>query len=134
LRDSPDKLLAGFFQGLPLHQGLISWNNRAVHALGRNGKNSGASAMAPNPQLEPRPKAAPRNRDLAHRSSQDVNGPLIAILAIIAFAFVLSLVLTVDWGAPSDFPTVTETLPAPDINSTVPPAPGKPPAPAQNKT
>ncbi len=38
--------------------------------------------MAPNPQLEPRPKATTRNRDLAYRPSQDVSGPLIVILAI----------------------------------------------------
>ena len=88
--------------------------------------------MAPNPQLEPRPKEVPRNRDLAYRSSQDVNGPLIVILAIIAFAFVLSVVLTVDWSSTSDFPTVTETLPAPDVNSNVTPAP--PPVPAQDKS
>ena len=31
--------------------------------------------MAPNPQLEPRPKQVSRNRDLAYRSSQDVSGP-----------------------------------------------------------
>ena len=31
--------------------------------------------MAPNPQLEPRPKHVSRNRDLAYRSSQDVSGP-----------------------------------------------------------
>ena len=88
--------------------------------------------MAPNPQLEPRPKEVTLNRDLAYRSSQDVNGPLIVILAIIAFAFVLSIVLTVDWSSTSDFPTVTETLPAPDINSDVTPA--TPPASAQDKS
>ena len=88
--------------------------------------------MAPNPQLEPRPKAVSRNRDLANRSSQDVSGPLIVILAIIVFAFVLSVVLTVDWGSTSDFPTVTETLPAPDVNSNVTPA--TPPATTQDKS
>ena len=88
--------------------------------------------MAPNPQLEPRPKEVTLNRDLAYRSSQDVNGPLIVILAIIAFAFVLSIVLTVDWSSTSDFPTVTETLPAPDIKSDVTPA--TPPASAQDKS
>lgn len=90
--------------------------------------------MAPNPQLEPRPKTASRNRDLAYRSSQDVSGPLIVIMAIIAFAFVLSIVLTMDWSSTSDFPTVTETLPAPDVNSNVTPAPATPPAPAQEKS
>ncbi len=52
--------------------------------------------------------------------------PLIAIMAIIAFAIGLSFVLTMEWSATSDFPTVAETLPAPDINAQVPPAP--PPA------
>ena len=85
--------------------------------------------MAPNPQLEPRPKQVPSNRDLAYRSSQDVTGPIIVIMAIIAFAVVLSIALTADWSA-SDFPTVTETLPAPDVNS----APPTPPAPAQEKS
>ena len=83
--------------------------------------------MAPNPQLEPRPEAVSPNRDQAYRSSHDVSAPLIVIMAIIGFAFVLSIVLTVDWGSVSDFPTVTETLPAPDINSQVPPAPATPP-------
>ena len=88
--------------------------------------------MAPNPQLEPRPKAIKRNSDLAYRSSQDVSGPIIVIMAIIAFAVVLSFALTADWSSISEFPTVTETLPAPDINSDVPPA--TPPAPAQKKS
>jgi hypothetical protein len=84
--------------------------------------------MAPNPQLEPRPEAVSPNRDLAYRSSQDVSGPLIVIMAIIGFAFVLSVVLTVDWSSVPDFPTVTETLPAPDVNSNVTLAPATPPA------
>ena len=54
--------------------------------------------MAPNPQLEPRPKETTHNRDLAYRSTRDVTGPLIAILAIIAFALGLSVVLTMDWS------------------------------------
>jgi hypothetical protein len=84
--------------------------------------------MAPNPQLEPRPKEVSRNRDLAYRPSLDVTNPLIVIMAIIAFAVGLSFVLTMDWSATSDFPTVAETLPAPDINAQVPPAPAPPPA------
>ena len=90
--------------------------------------------MAPNPQLEARPKASARNRDLAYRSSDDLSGPLIAILAIIAFAVALSLVLTTDWNSTSKFPTVSETLPAPDIHSNVPPVPSKAPPPAQSKS
>ena len=82
--------------------------------------------MAPNPQLEPRPKEITRNRDLAYRSSQDVTGPLIAIMAIIAVAVGLSFVLTMDWSGTEDFPTVAETMTAPDINAQAPPAP--PPA------
>ena len=82
--------------------------------------------MAPNPQLEPRPKEVSRNRDLAYRSSQDVTGPLIAIMAIIAVAVGLSFVLTMDWSGTEDFPTVAETMTAPDINAQAPPAP--PPA------
>ena len=82
--------------------------------------------MAPNPQLEPKPNVITRNRDLAYRSSRDVTGPLIAIMAIIAFAIGLSFVLTMDWSGAEDFPTVAETLPAPDINAQVPEAP--PPA------
>ena len=84
--------------------------------------------MAPNPQLERRPEAVTSDRDQAYRSSHDVSAPLFVIMAIIAFAFVLSVVLTVDWGSVSDFPTVTETLPAPDVNSNVTPAPATPPA------
>jgi hypothetical protein len=82
--------------------------------------------MAPNPQLEPRPKEISRNRDLAYRSSLDVTTPLIVVMAIIAVAVGLSFVLTMDWSQAPDFPTVAETLPAPDINAQVPPAP--PPA------
>jgi hypothetical protein len=89
--------------------------------------------MAPNPQLEPRPKHISRNRDLAYRSRQEVSGPLIVILAIIAFAVVLSFVLTVDWSSTQDFPTVAETLPAPDVNSNVTPLLAKPPATAPDK-
>lgn len=88
--------------------------------------------MAPNPQLEPRPKSIKRNSDLAYRPSQDVTGPIIVIMAIIAFAVALSFALTFDWSSTSKFPTVTETLPAPDINSDVPPA--APPAPVQEKS
>ena len=84
--------------------------------------------MAPNPQLEPRPKETTHNRDLAYRSTRDVTGPLIAILAIIAFALGLSVVLTMDWSGKEDFPTVAETMTAPDINAQVPPAPATPPA------
>ena len=86
--------------------------------------------MAPNPQLEPRPKEILRNRDLAYRSSLDMTSPLIVIMAIIAFAVGLSFVLTMDWSSTPDFPTVAETLPAPDINAQVPaaPAPATPPA------
>lgn len=84
--------------------------------------------MAPNPQMESRPKAVSHNRDLAYRSSWDVSGPLIVILAIIAFAVVASFVLTKDWSSTSDFPTMAETLPSPDVNSNVTPAPAKPPA------
>jgi hypothetical protein len=91
--------------------------------------------MAPNPQLDTKPRATARKRDLAHRSNQDVSGPVIAILAIIAFAAALSLVLTPDWSSTSEFPTVSETLPAPDINSNVPPVPAKsPPPPTQTKS
>ena len=84
--------------------------------------------MAPNPQLEPRPKEVSHNRELAYRSSLDVTSPLIVIMAIFAFAVGLSIVLTMDWSATLDFPTVAETLPAPDINAQVPPAPATPPA------
>jgi hypothetical protein len=90
--------------------------------------------MAPKLQMEPSPKQVSRNRDLAYRSNHDVNGPLIVILAIIAFAVVLSFVLTTDWSSTANFLTVSETLPAPDINSNVPPAPAKPPPPAQTKS
>lgn len=84
--------------------------------------------MAPNPQLEPRPKEVSPNRDLAYRSSLDMTSPLVVIMAIIAFAIGLSFVLTMDWSATTEFPTVAETLPAPDINAEVPPAPATPPA------
>ena len=84
--------------------------------------------MAPNPQLEPRPKEISRNRDLAYRPSLDVTSPLIVIMAIIAFAVGLSFVLTMDWSSTPNFPTVAETLPAPDTNAQVPPAPATPPA------
>lgn len=90
--------------------------------------------MAPNPQMEPRPTAITRNRDLAYRSSQDVSGLLIVIMAIISFAVGLSFVLGMDWSSMPDFPTVTETLPSPDINSDVTPAPATPPAPTQEKS
>ncbi len=89
--------------------------------------------MAPNPQLEPRPKSVSSNHDLAYRPSQDVTGPLIVVLAIIAFAVVLSFVLTVDWSSTRDFSTVAETLPAPDVNSDVTPPRAKPPATAPDK-
>ena len=89
--------------------------------------------IAPNPQMEPRPTAITRNRDLAYRWSHDVSGPLIVIMAIISFAVGLAFVLGMAWSSMPDFPTVTETLPSPDINSNVTPAPATPPAPAEKK-
>lgn len=78
--------------------------------------------MAPNPQLEPRPREITRNRDLTYRPGWDVTGPVIVIMAIIAFGIGLSFVLTMDWSGTKDFPTVAETMTAPDINAQVPPA------------
>ena len=69
------------------------------------------------------------NRDLAYRSSQDVSGPLTVILAVIAFVIVASVLFNMDWSSTPDFPTMAQTLPSPDINSTVTPpqaAPAKP--------
>ena len=64
----------------------------------------------------------------------NMTNPLSVIMAIIAFAIGLSVVLTMDWSASSDFPTVTGTLPSPDINSDVTPAPASPSAPSQEKS
>ena len=84
--------------------------------------------MAHNPQLELRPRTITSNRDLAYRPSLDVASPLILIMAIIAYAVGLSFMLTMDWSGAPDFPTVVETLPAPDISAQVPPAQATPPA------
>ena len=77
--------------------------------------------MAPNPQLEPRPEVSP-TRAMAYRSRLEVTSPLIVIMAIVAFAVGIYFVLTMDWSSTPDFPTLAETVPAPDINSQVPPA------------
>ena len=68
--------------------------------------------MASKAQPESKTKPASRNRDLAYRSSQDVSGPLIAILAAIAFVLLASFVYSLDWHYSSDLPAVTETLPS----------------------
>jgi hypothetical protein len=78
--------------------------------------------------MAPKPHSKSSNHGLAYRENHDEGGSLIVILAIIAFAFAASLLLNVDWDPASDFPTVAETLPSPDINSGVAPAPSTPPA------
>jgi hypothetical protein len=80
--------------------------------------------MASKAQPEFKAEPASRNRDLAHRSSQDVSGPLVAILAAIAFVLLASFVYSLDWHYTSDLPVVTETLPstAPATPPSTPPS------------
>ena len=78
--------------------------------------------------MAPKPHSKSSNRDLAYYASRDEGGSLIVILAIIAFTAAASLLLNVDWDPASDFPTVAETLPSPNINSNVAQAPVTPPA------
>ena len=79
-------------------------------------------ASKAHPESEARPASS--NRDLAYRSSQDVSGPLIAILAAIAFVLLASFVYSLDWRYTSDLPALTETLPstAPATPPSTPPA------------
>jgi hypothetical protein len=77
--------------------------------------------MASKAQTNSKAKPASRNRDLAYRSSQDVNGPLAVILAMIAFVLLASFVYSLDWHYSSDLPAVTQTLP-PAAPLSTPPA------------
>jgi hypothetical protein len=86
--------------------------------------------MASKAKMEPRPKPASSNRDMAYRSSQDVSGPLTVILAVIAFVLAASFLYNLDGALTSDYPTVTQTLPSPSINPNVTPPP--PPAPSNS--
>ena len=80
--------------------------------------------MASKPQPESNAKPTSRDRNLAYRSSQDVSGPLIIILAAIVFVLLASFVYSLDWHYNSDFPVVTETLPstAPATPPSIPPS------------
>lgn len=84
--------------------------------------------MATKAQTQFQPQPEPRKRELAYRSSHDVSGPLTVILAVIAFVLLASFVYSLDWNYTSEFPTVSETAPSPDVNATVPPAPATPPS------
>ena len=82
--------------------------------------------MATKPQIASGPRRTSSNRDLAFRASHDVNGPLAVILAVVAFVIAVSVLFGMDWSWTSDFPTVAQTMPSPDINSTLAPAPANP--------
>ena len=66
--------------------------------------------MASRVQPESEAMPASRNRELAYRSSHDVSGPLIAILAAISFVLLASFVYSLDWHYSSALPAGTETL------------------------
>ena len=80
--------------------------------------------MASRAQPESKAKPASRNRNLAYRSSQDVSGPLTAILTAIASVLLASFVYSLDWQYSSDLPAGTETLPsqAPATAPSTPPS------------
>jgi hypothetical protein len=63
------------------------------------------------------------------------NGPIIYAVAALLLLAVGYLLFSGNWNTMMLFPTVSETVPSPDINSTVTPAPPTPPpadAPAAN--
>ena len=78
--------------------------------------------MASEAQTKSKAKPESRNRDLAYRSSQDVNGPLAVALAVIAFVLLASFVYSLDWRYTSEFPSATQTVPSPAINPGAAPA------------
>lgn len=66
---------------------------------------------------------------------QRSNGPIAFALAVLILAVVGYMLFNGNWNTMMLFPTVSETVPSPDINSTVPPVPSAPPpadAPATN--
>jgi hypothetical protein len=63
------------------------------------------------------------------------SSPITYIVAVLVLIVVGYLLFSNNWNTTSMFPTVTETLPAPDINSSVSPAtPTPPPATAPKYT
>ena len=63
------------------------------------------------------------------------NGPIAYAVAALILIVVGYLLFNSNWNTMMLFPTVSETVPSPDINSTVPPVPSAPPpadAPATN--
>ena len=58
------------------------------------------------------------------------SGPLAYIAAALILAIVGYILFSGNWTTARLFPTVTETVPSPDINSAVPPAPQTAPPPA----
>ncbi|HUQ36505.1 MAG TPA: hypothetical protein VM144_09015 [Aestuariivirga sp.] len=63
------------------------------------------------------------------------NGPIVYAVAALLLIAVGYLLFSGNWNTMMLFPTVSETVPSPDINSTVTPVPSTPPpadAPATN--
>ncbi len=63
------------------------------------------------------------------------NRPIVYAVAALLLLVVGYLLFSGNWNTMMLFPTVSETVPSPDINSTVPPVPSAPPpadAPATN--
>lgn len=63
------------------------------------------------------------------------NRPIVYAVAALLLIAVGYLLFSGNWNTMMLFPTVSETVPSPDINATVPPAPSAPPpadAPAAN--
>ena len=79
--------------------------------------------MANRARTEFKARPTSSNRDLAYRSSQEVSGPLIAILTAISFVLA-SFVYSLDWHYSSNLPAGTETLPsqAPATPPSTPPS------------
>jgi hypothetical protein len=57
------------------------------------------------------------------------NGPIVYAVAALLLIVVGYLLFSGNWNTMMLFPTVSETVPSPDINSTVAPAPLTPPVP-----
>ena len=62
------------------------------------------------------------------QSSRGSSGTIAYIVAALVLIAAGYLWFSSNWNTGSMFPTVTETVPSPDINSTVAPVPATPPA------
>jgi hypothetical protein len=77
-----------------------------------------------------RAEAKARQPDIrTNRSSQGSSGPIAYIVAALILIVVGYLLFSNNWNTMSMFPTVAETVPSPDVNSSIAPVPVPPLAP-----